>query len=83
MTWTCPRETLPSPLILLTSDQPWPRPLAGRLASHAEMALIVVDQHLSGAARTARAAALPAQSWIVAPKLLDRRRVRSLKARDR
>jgi methionyl-tRNA formyltransferase len=70
-------------IALLTCDQPWQRTLAARLAMEHEIAVLVVDHHVSLAVRLRKVVMDAARSpGAVLRKLNDKIRLRTLERRD-
>lgn len=69
-------------LLLLTCEQPWQHAFAARLAKNHELALVLVDEHLSAGARAGRIARMLKDPKASVRKALDKVALRSVEQRD-
>jgi methionyl-tRNA formyltransferase len=67
---------------MLTCDQPWQRTFAARLAAKHELALVVVDQHLSAASRARRIAGILRHPNVLVRKVIGKLSLRSIERRE-
>jgi len=57
---------------MLTSEQIWQRAFAARLAKDHELALVVIDQHLSVTSRARKLISIASKPQVFARKIVDK-----------